>query len=187
MLRVVLCLLGTLAMLGFGMAKADDRVGEFVVSSKAIMLDGEIGRSTIADFHRALSRLPGAKVLYLHSPGGDVDIALKLAAEVRQRGLSTVIPDGYACYSACSFLFFAGREHVAHGKLGVHRVASKGMRDQDVYDGDVRAALASYGCPKGVIKAMVSTPSSDLHVFSAHEITALAINRRTRNGALASL
>src|SRR3569833_114259 len=180
MLRVVLCLAGTLAMLGLGLAKADDRVGEFVVSSKAIMLDGEIGRATIADLHRALSKLPGARVLYLHSPGGDVDIALKLAAEVRQLGMSTMIPRGFACYSACSILFFAGREHVAHGKLGVHRVASKCMPDEQVYDGVVRAALAKYGCPKGVIKAMVSTPSSRLHVFSPHENDALAIDRQAR-------
>ena len=64
------------------------------------------------------------------------------------------------------------------GELGVHAVAEEGGKPgQPVYDGDVRMALKRYGAPASVIKAMASTPSSDMHVFSAKEISAYALNR----------
>jgi hypothetical protein len=170
-------------LLGMGAATAGQRVGDFMVFSETgdtIALNSEIDTGSIADFHKALAMRPKAKVVLLHSPGGDVDAALALAAEIRQRGLSTAIPNDFACYSACTFLFFAGKEHVVRGKLGVHRVSMEGLDDTGaagVYDGDVRQALTKYGCPNQVIKAMVSTPPSQLHVFSHKEITAFAINR----------
>ena len=46
-----------------------------------------------------------------------------------------------------------------------------------VYDADVRAALTRYGASVGVLKAMASTPSSDIHVFSSKEIASWSINR----------
>jgi hypothetical protein len=170
-----------LAALATGSAYANDRIGDFVVYSKAsdiIALDGEIDAGTIRDFHRALKARPNTRVILLESPGGYVDEALRLAAEIRRLGLSTAIPKDFGCYSACSYLFFAGKEHVVRGALGVHAVAEEGGRPgAPVYDGDVRTALKRYGAPPPVIQAMASTPSSDMHVFSAKEISAYSLNR----------
>ncbi|HZY49552.1 MAG TPA: hypothetical protein VFE64_07215 [Devosia sp.] len=170
-----------MASLATGSACANDRIGDFVVYSQAsdiIALDGEIDAGTIRDFHRALKARPNTRVILLESPGGYVDEALSLAAEIRRLGLSTAIPKTFGCYSACSYLFFAGKEHVVRGELGVHAVAEEGGKPgQPVYDGDVRMALKRYGAPASVIKAMASTPSSDMHVFSAKEISAYALNR----------
>ena len=169
-----------LAILVVGGATASDRIGQFIVSSShpdLIELTGKIDQSTLGDFHRALAARPGAKVILLESPGGYVDEALVLAAEIRSRGINTAIPKGFGCYSACTYLFFAGKEHVVRGELGVHAVAQEGVAPGKAYDGDVRAALKRYGCPKGVIEAMVSTPSSGLHVFSPREIAKYSLNR----------
>lgn len=172
-----------------GAAIAAQRIGDFVIYSEAemISLNGQIGPGTIGDFHRALAARPHTRIVLLESPGGDVDAALRLAAEIRKRGLSTAIPRGYACYSACSYLFFAGREHVVKGALGVHRVSAKGWDEArgEVYDGDVRAALRRYGANAGVIRAMVSTPPGRLHVFSPREISRLSINRFAGDQSLA--
>lgn len=172
-----------------GTANAADRVGDFVIYAQPdmISLDGEISARTIGNFHRALAARPHARVILLESPGGDVDAALQLAAEIRERGLSTAIPKGYECYSACTYLFFAGREHVVRGALGVHRVSAEGWSEArgQVYDGDVRAALTRYGANAGVIRAMVSTPPSSLHVFSPNEISRLSINRIAGKQSLA--
>ncbi len=172
-----------------GLADAADRIGDFVVypQSDLIALDGQISTGTIGDFHRALAARPHTRIVLLESPGGDVDAALQLASEIRQRGLGTAIPRGFICYSACSYLFFAGREHVVRGALGVHRVSAEGWSEARgmVYDGDVRAALTSYGAAAGVIKAMVSTPPSSLHVFSPAEISRLSINKIAGNQSLA--
>jgi hypothetical protein len=170
-------------------ALAAQRIGDFVIYSEAdmIALNGQIGPGTVGDFHRALKARPRTRIVLLESPGGDVDAALQLAAEIRRLGLSTVIPKGFVCYSACSYLFFAGREHVVKGSLGVHRVSAEGWNEArgQVYDGDVRAALRRYGANAGVIKAMVSTPPSRLHVFSPSEISRLSINRTAGQKSLA--
>lgn len=179
LLLAVAALLG--AALATTLAFANERIGNFVVYSTAsdiIALDGEIGTGTMRDFQRALAARPNTKVILLESPGGYVDEALRLAAEIRHLGLNTAIPKGFGCYSACSYLFFAGKEHVVRGELGVHAVAEQGANPSSrVYDGDVREALRRYGAPPSVIEAMVSTPSSAMHVFSAKEISAYALNR----------
>lgn len=181
MTRGLLAAAALLAALATGSACANDRIGDFVVYSTAsdiIALDGEIDAGTIRDFHRALKARPNTRVILLESPGGYVDEALRLAAEIRRRGLSTAIPRDFGCYSACSYLFFAGKEHVVRGELGVHQVAEEGGKPGAViYDGDVRQALRRYGAPASVIKAMAATPSSDMYVFSAKEISAYSLNR----------
>lgn len=190
MYRVVLLAAVVAASLASAtIARAEERVGDFVVyqqSSDVIALDGQIGDATMGDFQLALAERPHAKVLLLNSGGGDVDDALRLAAAVRQRGMSTAIPRSFGCYSACSYLFFAGREHVARGELGVHQVRGAGPSAAPAYDGDVRQALKRYGASDGVIAAMVSTPADSLHVFSADEIAALAINRSAGSKSLAA-
>ena len=169
------------AVLAAGGAMANERIGQFIVSSShpdLIELTGKIDGNTLRDFHRALLAQPHARVILLESPGGYVDEALHLAAEIRARDLNTAIPKGFGCYSACTYLFFAGKEHVVRGELGVHQVAEEGApAGTKAYDGDVRAALKSYGAPPGVIEAMASTPSSELHVFSPREITQYSLNR----------
>lgn len=181
--RLAYFVVAAVAAIVFSTAARADRLGHFIVypdRPDLIALDGLIDSRTVGDFHRALGARPHARIVLLQSPGGDVDIALELAAEIRKRGLSTAIPREFGCYSACSYLFFAGREHVVRGELGVHRVSATGWDEQRsgaVYDGDVRAALRSYGADAGVIRAMVTTPPSKMHVFSRREIAALAINR----------
>ena len=180
MKRIGLVIAALLMAVFAGGAAANDHIGQFVVSAAnpdLIELTGKIDEHTLGDFHRALAQRPNTKVILLGSPGGYVDEALRLAAEIRSRGLSTAIPKGFGCYSACTYLFFAGKEHVVRGELGVHAVAQQGVAPGKAYDGDVRAALMSYGCPKGVIQAMVSTPSTELHVFSPREIAKYALNR----------
>jgi len=170
-----------LAAFPISVANATERIGDFIVYSQAsdiIALDGEIDGGTINDFHRALAARPNTRVVLLESPGGYVDEALRLAAEIRQLGLNTAIPRAFGCYSACSYLFFAGKEHVVRGELGVHRVSEEGARaGAAVYDGDVRQALRRYGAPASVISAMHATTASDMHVFSTQEISAFSLNR----------
>ena len=160
---------------------APQRFGSFVVSDSPdyILFDGSFVLTTLADFRRAMLARPEAKLLVLRSKGGEVDSALAVAASVRRFGFSTAVPSGYHCYSACAYVFFAGREHVVTGKLGVHRIresGSTGSRAADVYFESVRGEIERF-VPKNVMKYMVSTPPTSMHVFSRKEIEALSINR----------
>jgi hypothetical protein len=180
---LLLAAAGLIALIGAIPVQAADRFGAFVIFNKwddVILLDGEIDSSTPAEFRKALAARPKASVLILSSPGGVVPVALKLAAEIRRHKLSTAIPKGIGCYSACAYLFFAGRDRAVRGELGVHQVSSAGRRDRSgaaVYEAQVKAELARYGVPGGVLTKMLETSPDSMHVFSAKEIAALSINR----------
>jgi hypothetical protein len=171
-----------------GPASAVQRFGIFSVypdRPEMIQLVGQINEGSLNDFRRALAAAPRAEVLLLQSPGGRVDVGLQLASEIRRRHLSTAIPAGYFCYSACTYLFFAGVEHVVRGKLGVHQVYDSANPGVPGYDGDIRAALTRYGAPAAVLKAMASTPASTIHIFSSREIAAYALNKGAANSLAA--
>lgn len=46
--------------------------------------------------------------IWLRSPGGDARVGNKAGAMIRQVGLPTRIPPGWACFSACNFMFMGG-------------------------------------------------------------------------------
>lgn len=177
--------------LAAGSAHAASRVGGFVLipgTQEAIALDGAIGPDTVRDFKRAVAERPSAKVLLLDSPGGRVEMALELAQEIERRGMSTAIPRGMGCYSACAYVFFAGRDHVVEGRLGVHQISADGKCDLAgtvAYFGSVHAEMKRLDVPDGVIRAMLKTPPSDIYVFSKTEIAEMSINRASGEDSLA--
>lgn len=172
-----------LAALLASSASAAQRIGDFVVfpdTDEVIALDAAIGRDTVRDFKRAVAERPRARVVLLDSPGGRIEEALELAGEIEQRGMSTAVPRGMGCYSACAYVFFAGREHVVEGRLGVHQISAGGEGDLAgtvAYFSTVHDALKRLDVPDGVIKAMLRTPPSDVYVFSDAEIAEMSINR----------
>lgn len=164
-----------------GGAKADERIGAFLIFDEmqdVILLDGEIGISTPLEFRRAIAARPEAKVLVLGSPGGYVASALILAGDVHRMGISTAIPEGFGCYSSCAFIFFAGKERLAEGELGVHQMY--GVDDTSGLQStvsDVIEALETFDTPTEVVTRMFRTPSEDMYVFSKLELDNLNINK----------
>lgn len=163
-------------------ARADERVGAFVVFDEvqdAVLLDGEITVATPLDLRRALSLRPDAKVLVLSSPGGLVASALIIADDVHRLGMSTFIPDGFGCYSACAFIFLAGHSRVDSGELGVHQMASDVPDPSGVQysTADILDALATFDVPPEVITRMLRTPNESMYVFTKDEVVSMGINR----------
>lgn len=144
----------------------------------AIMLNDEIGNSTAQDFEKALAARPDATVLLLNSPGGYVNTALVIANEVHQHHLTTMVPRGSGCYSACAYIYFAGSPRQVDGELGVHQIYTE-VNDL-VYAqttiSDILDALDQYGVKQGVISHMFRTPPEDMYVFTQSEIAQLSID-----------
>lgn len=167
--------------LGLATAVADERIGAFLIfddMDDVILLDGEIGINTPLEFRRALSARPDTKVIVLGSPGGYVASALILAGDLHSKGLSTAIPEGFGCYSSCAYIFFAGKERLAEGELGVHQMF--GVDDASGVQStvsDVIEALEQFDTPTEVVTRMFRTPSEDMYVFSSAELDDLDINR----------
>ncbi|WP_421760169.1 peptidoglycan-binding protein [Devosia sp.] len=143
-----------------------------------IILNADITAATPAEFDKALKARPQARIVVLNSPGGAVDSALAMARQIRRLGLSTYVPRDMGCYSACSYIFFAGVDREADGELGVHQISA------DVADlvlaqttlGDLLDALEEFGVKHQVISHMLRTPPEDMYVFSPHELREYGIN-----------
>lgn len=161
---------------------ADSDFGPFHLdqsSPEVIHLRGPISPNSGLDFQRALDAAPGAKILALDSPGGVVNIALLIAYSVHRRHLSTFVPSGSSCLSACALIFFAGVQHTVLGSLGVHQIYAAGVPDLNqaqVTISDIIDVLSRFGAPDAVLTIMFRTPPSQMHIFSAAEIVEYHIN-----------
>ncbi len=161
---------------------AGSRVGAFLFPDAAprlIVLDGEIGDGAPLDFIRALKKRPDAALVSLNSPGGLVGPALLVAHEIAQRGLNTLVPTGYGCYSACAYIFLAGKSRTASGQLGVHQVygdQADASSAQYVLS-DVLDALKEFGVDQEIISVMLRTPPEQVYIFSQDEVRSLGIDR----------
>jgi len=146
---------------------------------QVIALNGEIGATLDEDFARAIEARPQAKVLLLNSPGGYVDDALVVAHKVRDLGMSTLVAKGMGCYSACSYIFFAGDNREVEGELGVHQISAE-VADLVLAQttlADVLSALNEFEVTQSIITVMLQTPPEQMYIFTGDEIASLGINR----------
>ena len=138
-----------------------------------IAIAGEIDFRTPLAFERVLSAVPNASILILDSPGGMVHSALSIGARVQGLGLSTLVLENSECLSACALVFFAGRERLAYGDLGVHQISSPDGRGSLVAGqyalADVIEALDKYNVPSELVALMLRTPPDDIYVLSPDE------------------
>lgn len=144
-----------------------------------IALNGEIGATLDKDFERALEARPAARVLLLNSPGGYVDNALVVARKVRERGMDTLVAKGMGCYSACSYIYFAGASRAVDGELGVHQISAE-VADLVLAQttlADVLSALDAFEVTQSIITVMLQTPPAEMYIFNRDEIVQLGINR----------
>lgn len=144
-----------------------------------IALNGDIGSTLVADFDRAVAARPDARVLVLNSPGGYVDDALVVARKVRERGMDTIVAEGMGCYSACSYIYFAGANRQVQGELGVHQISSE-VADLVLAQttlADVLAALDEFEVTQSIITVMLQTPPEEMYIFTPGEVAQLGINR----------
>ncbi len=160
--------------------------GNFTVfaEQRAILLHGPIERDSPAHFRKALSKLTDVQSIVLRSPGGVVVAALEIAAEINSRDLLTLVEDGHVCASACSILFFSGKQRVALGQLGVHQMsASKGgsLSGVQFLLADVLSAFDHFGVDDRVLQKMLRTSPDDMYFFSTEQKSTWHIDRFTKS------
>lgn len=145
-------------------------------SHDLIAIIDKINVRTPLSFQRVYSEVGNPNTLILASPGGNVHSALTIALQVHQHEMTTVIPEGAGCYSACSLIFFAGHRRFAFGELGVHQISSN--HGDDLYSGqialsDIIEILEDFDVPSELLIKMLRTPPEDMYVLSADEKIAL--------------
>lgn len=182
MIRVLFALLLILPSATQTIAQDFEQVGSFMTlagQEDLIFLAGDITTQTPLDFRTVLNRFPKAKTLVLASGGGSVTAGLLLADDVHLRGINTFVPADLGCYSACAFVFFAGKARQAEGDLGVHQFygGEDTAERAQVVVSDIVDMLAKFDTPQPVVSRMLRTNSDDMYVFSEEEIENLGINR----------
>ena len=91
-----------------------------------------LGPIKITEIDQILTQLEEKKpaVLALHSYGGDVAAALKLASHVHKYKIKTFVAELSFCASACSLVFMGGAERLAEGILSVHQARPIGENQE---------------------------------------------------------
>jgi hypothetical protein len=74
---------------------------------KVLLAEGQIDSGLIPRLQAALQDNT-IEEIWLRSPGGDARIGNQAGAIIRRAQLPTRIPAGWACFSACNFLFMGG-------------------------------------------------------------------------------
>ncbi|OZI52706.1 hypothetical protein [Bordetella genomosp. 4] len=147
-----------------------------------------VGANDMLNLKKALREHPTISTIVLQNNGGGlVHIGLVVAEEVYERGLNTYIPKDSYCASACSFVFFAGKQRIAVGRLGVHQISAPELTGEEAQFGvsDIVATLPKYGVSADVLGIMFSTPAKEMYFFKPNEIAKYGINR-TDNVQMAS-
>ena len=131
---------------------------------------GAVGANDMLNLKKALREHPTISTIVLQNNGGGlVHIGLVVAEEIYERGLNTYIPKDSYCASACSFVFFAGRQRLAVGRLGVHQISAPELTGEQAQFGvsDIVATLPKYGVSADVLGIMFSTPSGHVLLHAA--------------------
>jgi len=120
--------------------------------------------------------------IVLASPGGSVWEGLQMAGIIFDKRIRTYVPEEAQCASACAFLFFAGDQRKARGRLGVHQFYS-GASQETAKIGqtqqlaqftvsEIIGFLNEFGTPAFVYERMFQ--DIDMYYFSDEEIQELS-------------
>lgn len=105
-----------------------------------LLAEGMIDDNLIPRLQAAIANFQGDEI-WLRSPGGNARVGNQAGRIIRDNNLQTRIPAGWACFSACNFLFMGGSVRFVDdgGLFIVHMFTHTGNRDtirQEVSQGE---------------------------------------------------
>ena len=109
-------------------------------NSRILLAEGAIDTGLVARLGVALKKYKPIDEIWLRSPGGDAVTGNQAGLLIRKAGLATRIPAGWACFSACNFVFMGGavRSVDPGGVFMVHMftvTADGGVRAEEMTQG----------------------------------------------------
>ncbi len=149
-----------------------------ISGSSIVYLIGPVGPH-IKDY--IVSRDPKkVKRLHLYSKGGKIRDAMVIAAYVRKNNIETYVGEQGKCYSACTIIFQAGVQRIAHrtAKFMYHYAFNREGKDDEIkvqskYWTDIMCnILVHYGMLKDLVDLI--KPDGDLYL-TAEEAMAYSI------------
>jgi hypothetical protein len=98
---------------------------------RVLRAEGEIDEDAPARLQDALQANAPIDEIWFRSPGGDARAGNEAGKLIRKAGIPTRVPDGWACFSACNFMFMGGpvRFVDSGGLFVVHMFTHLGDKD----------------------------------------------------------
>jgi hypothetical protein len=99
---------------------------------KIMVAEGRIDTGVVERLQAMLKKHPDLDEIWLSSPGGDARAGNAAGRLIRDTlDVSTRVPAGWACYSACNFMFMGGRTRFIDpgGEFIVHMFTRTSDRD----------------------------------------------------------
>jgi hypothetical protein len=108
--------------------------------ARILLAEGTVDAGLTARLGVALKKYKPIDEIWLRSPGGDALAGNEAGLLIRKAGLATRIPAGWACFSACNFVFMGGvvRSVDPGGVFMVHMftvTADGGVRAEEMTQG----------------------------------------------------
>jgi hypothetical protein len=103
---------------------------EEIDGRKVLLAEGRIDDNLIPRLQEAIAKFEGDEI-WLRSPGGNARVGNQAGRIIRENNLQTRIPQGWACFSACNFLFMGGTARFVDegGLFMVHMFTHTSNRD----------------------------------------------------------
>jgi hypothetical protein len=97
---------------------------------RILLAEGAIDSALLPRLKTALERHKPIDEVWLRSPGGDARVGTEAGKLIRAALVYTRIPEGWACFSACNFMFMGGRGRIVDpgGQFVVHMFTHTGDR-----------------------------------------------------------
>lgn len=97
---------------------------------KVLLAEGAIDDALVSRLAAALQKSGPIDEIWLRSPGGNAKVGNQAGLLIRKSGIPTRIPSGWACFSACNFMFMGGFARAVDpgGQFIVHMFTHTGNR-----------------------------------------------------------
>ena len=148
--------------------------------------------SGIADYSRNSTecRKSGEKIwrinVWLHSNGGDVDVALDMGRIIRREKGHAIVPANSKCFSSCVFLLAAGIRRISYGDIGIHRPYFSALSHaedvsvvrakREAINKRIRAYFDEMDTPQGLLDLMLSIPPGEIKILTETELVSFRLN-----------
>lgn len=145
--------------------------------SKFLYMEGEFDQNTYKEFLDFKKHMDSSiKEIKINSNGGIVLSAMKIGAFIKENGWSTGLDKEMHCYSACGFVYFAGKEKSIQGeaKIGLHRPYLPGVPDTMQSIQKIKKEYLSYWryikAPMDIYYEMMEVDRDDLLILDKNSL-----------------
>jgi hypothetical protein len=104
-------------------------------------------------------------IVFLDSPGGNIQAATWIGWRIRERGFKTAVADGARCLSACAMIWMGGEERYLGTKahLGFHSAQNRITKEVSQFGNEVMAGyLQKMGVNDVEAARLISAPPTSM-------------------------